>query len=176
MHSADWYSRKFRPTYADAAGIFEVDRTQAALATVFSLRNTIHYHALSAAGALNEPAPYVGKDRGRVRLLIPSDVYNQIDADERFRWGFEEAATGFGRNATADLATVAAAAVDAALSFLDQLSWMIAFEGIHDKAEVLKLDVFTMLKDGRETAAMIRRMFGFHTAASEATVSPYQEQ
>jgi hypothetical protein len=169
----DWYTTKFRPAYAGAAGISNVDRTQAALATVFNLRNTIHYRALGAAGALNEPAPYVGKDRGCVRLLIPSDVYNQIDADERSRWGFEETATGFGMHATADLATVAAAAVDAVLSFLDQLSWMIAFEAIHDKTEVLKLDHFTVPKDGRKTAAMIRRMFGFHTTASEAPASPY---
>jgi hypothetical protein len=164
-----WYTSKFRSVYADAKGISIVDTAQGALATVFNLRNTIHYRALGAAGSPNDPAPYVGKDRGRVRLLIPNDVYTRIDPDEHSRWGIEEVATEYDMPATADLATVAAAAVDAVLSFLDHLSWMIAFEGIHDRAEVLKLDVFTVLKDGRETAARIRRMFGFHTAASEAT-------
>jgi hypothetical protein len=67
----DWYRTQFRPNYAQALGISNVDTTQAALSTVFKLRNTIHYHSLRAVGALKEPAPYVGKEHGRVQLLIP---------------------------------------------------------------------------------------------------------
>ena len=88
----DWYRAHFRRNYSQAAGISNVDATQAALSTVFKLRNTIHHHSLRAVGALSEPAPYVGKEHGRVQLLIPQDVYNEIEASERARWGFEELA------------------------------------------------------------------------------------
>ncbi len=169
----DWYQKHFRPNYAHAAGISNVDATQAALSTVFKLRNTIHSHSLRAVGALKEPAPYVGKNRGRVQLLIPHDVFNEIDVTQRARWGFEEIAPGTALPAAADLATVATSAVDAVLSFLDQLGWMISFEGIQDKDEVLKLDVFTVVKDGEEMAAMIRRMLGFMTTESETLGVPY---
>lgn len=163
-----WYTAHFRPNYSQAAGIPNVDATQAALSTVFKLRNTIHSHSLRAVGALTEPAPYVGKEHGRVQLLIPHDVYNEIDATQRARWGFEEVAPGTALPAAADLATVATAALDAVLSFLDQLCWMTSFEGIQGKDDVLKLDVFTVVKDGREMAAMIRRLIGFTTTESEA--------
>jgi hypothetical protein len=170
---AGWYADKFRPIYSHAAGISNVDSTHAALAAVFKLRNTIHYRALKAAGALSEPAPYVGKDRGRVRLIIPKDVYSEIDAAERSRWGFEEIDTAVGVLVAADLATASSAALDAVFSFLDQLCGMIAFESIQEKTEVLKLDVFTVIQDGRETAAMIRRMLGFRTTESGAMGTPY---
>jgi hypothetical protein len=172
----DWYKDHFRPNYAQAAGIANVDATQAALSTIFKLRNTIHFHSLRAVGALAEPAPYVGKDHGRVQLLIPRDVFDEIDVNQRARWGFEEIAPGTALPAAADLATVATSAVDAVLSFLDQLGRMISFEGIQDKADVLKLDVFTVVKDGREMAAMIRRMIGFTTTESEALGFPYDAQ
>ena len=74
-----WYPTHFRPNYLQAAGIANVDSTQAALSTVFKLRNTIHSRSLRAVGALTEPAPYVGKEHGGVQLLIPHDVYNEID-------------------------------------------------------------------------------------------------
>lgn len=169
----DWYTTKFKPEYANAAGISNVDQTQAALATVFKLRNMIHYRALAAAGAFTEPAPYVGQDRGRVQLLVPSDVDNQIATDERARWGFEEVAPGTATPAAADLATVAAAALDAVFSFLDQLCGMLSFEGIHDKDKVMKLTAYTVVKDGRKTAARIRRLIGFRDIESEAMSSPY---
>lgn len=169
----DWYKVRFRPNYAHAAGISNVDATQSALGTVFKLRNTIHSHSLRAVGALREPAPYVGKNRGRVQLLIPRDVYDEIEVTQRTRWGFEEIAPGTALPAAADLATVATSAVDAVLSFLDQLGWMISFEGIQGKEEVLKLDVFTVLKDGKDMAAMIRRMLGFTTTESETLGVPY---
>ena len=169
----DWYRVHFRPNYAQAAGIANVDDTQAVLSTIFKLRNTIHFHSLRAVGALKEPAPYVGKDRGRVQLLIPRDVFNEIDVSQRARWGFEEIASGTALPATADLATVATSAVNAVFSFLDQLGWMTSFEGIQGKDDVLKLDVFTVLKDGRRMAAMIRRMIGFTTTESEALGVPY---
>jgi hypothetical protein len=73
----DWYAKNFRPVYSNAVGVGNVDRTQAALATVYKLRNTIHSHALSAAGASSAPTLYVGKEYGRVRLLIPRDVYDR---------------------------------------------------------------------------------------------------
>lgn len=117
----DWYKVHFRPNYAQAAGISNVDATQAALGTIFKLRNTIHSRSLRAVGALTEPAPYVGKDHGRVQLLIPHDVYNEIDVSQRARWGFEEIAPGTALPAAADLATVATSAVNAVFSFLDQL-------------------------------------------------------
>jgi len=172
----DWYRAHFRPNYAQALGISNVDATQAALSTVFKLRNTIHYHSLRAVGALSEPAPYVGKEHGRVQLLIPQDVYNEIEANERAGWGFEELAPGTALPATTDLATVATAALNAVLSFLDQLCGVISFESIQDKADVLKLDVFTVLKDGRETAAMIRRLTGFSATESEALGMPYSAE
>ena len=100
----DWYSDKFRPAYDQAMGISNVDHTQRALATVFTLRNTVHYRSLSAAGAVKEPAPYVGKERGRVRLLILSDVYEEIDPADHARWGIEQTATTM-LPAAADLAT-----------------------------------------------------------------------
>lgn len=171
-----WYLDKFRLAYSCAAGIANVDSAQASLGTVFKLRNTIHSRALRAAGVLDEPAPYVGKDRGRVRLIIPDDVYNQIDTSERTKWGFDQVNTGSAVLATADLATVSSAALNAVFSFLDQLCGMVAFEGIQDKDEVLKLDVFTVIKDGRETAAMIRRLLGFRTTESEAIGMPYPAQ
>ena len=95
-------------------------------------------------------------------------MYNEIDATQRARWGFEEVAPGTALPAAADLATVATAAFDAVLSFLDQLCWMTSFEGIQGKDDVLKLDVFAVAKDGREMAAMIRRLIGFTTTESEA--------
>lgn len=169
----NWYRDKFRPTYSHAAGISQVDRMQAALATVFILRNTIHYRALRAGGVMNEPAPYVGMDRGRVQLLIPNDIYNLIDASERSRWGIEDLDTGSSEPATADLATVSSAAIDAVFSFLDQLCGMISFEGIQGKDEVLKLDVFTVLRDNHKGAAMVRRLMGFRTTESETMGTPY---
>jgi hypothetical protein len=169
----EWYQKRFRPTYSHAVAIGNVDRTQAALATVFRLRNTIHSHALSAAGASTAPAPYVGKERGRVRLLIPRDVYEEIHPLDHARWGFEQAAPGSVLPATADLATVAATAVDTVFSFIDQLCWMTAFESIQDKNDVLKLDVFTVIRDDRRLPAMIRRLIGFRTTESEATGNPY---
>jgi hypothetical protein len=169
----DWYKKHFRPNYGHAAGISNVDATQSALSTVFKLRNTIHSHSLRAVGALREPAPYVGKSRGRVQLLIPHDVFNEIDVSQRARWGFEAIAPGTALPAGADLATVTTSAVDAVFSFLDQLGWMISFEGVQDKDEVLKLDVFTVLKDGAEMAAMIRRMLGFTNTVSEALGVPH---
>lgn len=172
----DWYKKHFRPNYAQAAGIANVDATQAVLGTIFKLRNTIHSHSLRAVGALKEPAPYVGKDHGRVQLLIPYDVYNEIDVSQRARWGFEEVAPGTALSAAADLATVATSAVNAVFSFLDQVGWMTSFEGIQDKHDVLKLDVFTVLKDGREMAAMIRRTLGFSTTESEALGVPYSAE
>jgi hypothetical protein len=75
--------------------------------------------------------------------------------------------------AAADLATVATAALNAVLSFLDQLCGMVSFESIQDKADVLKLSDFTVVKDGREMAAMIRRLVGSRTAESEALGMPY---
>jgi hypothetical protein len=167
----DWYRDKFRPNYSHAAGIPDVDRTQAALATVFELRNTVHYRALRASGVMNEPVPYVGRDRGRVRLIIPNDVYNRIDADERSRWGFEEIDTDFGMCATADLATVSSSAVDAVFSFLDELCRMVALEKIEGKDAVLERDVYAV-PDGSDTTATIRRLLGFHTTDSEATSTP----
>jgi hypothetical protein len=172
----DWYRVHFKPNYAHAAGISNVDTTQATLSTVFKLRNTIHSHSLRAVGALTEPAPYVGKEHGRVQLLIPHDVYNEIDVTQRARWGFEETAPGSVLPAAADLATVATAALNAVLSFLDQLCWMTSFEGIQGKADVLKLDVFTVVKDGRDMAAMIRRMIGFTTTESAALGIPYRTE
>ena len=162
----DWYTTKFKPEYANAAGISNVDQAQAALATVFKLRNTIHYRALTAPGALAEPAPYVGKDHGRVQLLVPSEVYNQIAIDERERWGFEEVAPETGAPAAADLATVATTALEVVFSFLQQLCGLVAFECLHDKDEVLKLTDYTILKDGRQTAARIRRLIGFRATVS----------
>ena len=50
---------------------------------------------------------------------------------------------------------------------------MISFEGVQDKDEVLKLDVSTVLKDGAEMAAMIRRMLGFTNTVSEALGVPH---
>ena len=38
------------------------------------------------------------------------------------------------------------------------------------------VDVFTVLKDGRRMAAMIRRMIGFTTTESEALGVPYDTQ
>ncbi len=172
----DWYKDHFRPNYAQAAGITNVDATQAALSTIFKLRNTIHSHALQAVGALKEPAQYVGKDHGRVQLLIPRDVYDEIDVSQRVRWGFEEIAPGTGLPAAADLATVATSAVNAVFSFIDQLSWMISFEGIQGKADVLKLDVFTVLKDRRKMMAMIQWMVGFTATESQALGFPYDTQ
>jgi hypothetical protein len=172
----DWYKVHFRPNYAQAAGIANVDATQAVLSTIFKLRNTIHAHSLRAVGALQEPAPYVGKDHGRVQLLIPHDVYNEIDVSQGARWGFEEIAPGSALPAATDLATVATSAVNAVFSFLDQLGWMTSFEGIQDKDDVLKLDVFTVLKDGRRMAAMIRRMIGFTITESEVLGIPYGKQ
>lgn len=172
----DWYRVHLRPNYAQAAGISNVDATQAALSTIFKLRNTIHSHSLRAVGALAEPAPYVGKDHGRVQLLIPHDVYSEIDVSQRARWGFEEIAPGTALPAAADLATVATSAVNAVFSFLDQLGWMTSFEAIQGKDGVLKLDVFTVVKDGHEMAAMIRRMIGFTTTESEALGIPYDAQ
>ena len=168
---SDWYRDKFRPNYSDAAGIPDVDRTQAALATVFELRNTVHYRALRASGVVNQPAPYVGRDRGRVRLIIPNDVYNRIDADERARWGFEEIDTDVGMRATADLATVSSSAVDAVFSFLDELCRMVALEKIEGKDAVLERDVYAV-PDGSDTTATIRRLLGFNTTESEATGAP----
>ncbi len=173
LHTADWYSSKFKPAYATAAGISNVDQTQAALATVFKLRNTIHYRALTAAGAITAPAPYVGREHGRVQLLIPNDVYNQIDAAERVRWGFEEIAPGTALPAAADLATVAAAAIDAVFSFLDQICGVVAFEAVHDKDPVLKLTEYTVVKDGRQIAARIRRMVGLRNIEAGGMASPY---
>lgn len=171
-----WYTDHFRPNYAQAAGITNIDATQAVLSTIFKLRNTIHSHSLRAVGALQEPAKYAGKEHGRVQLLIPRDVYNEIDVSQRTRWGFEEIAPGTALPAAADLATVATSAVNAVFSFLDQLGWMISFEGIHGKDDVLRLDVFTVLKDGREMAAMIRRMIGFTTTESQALGVPYDPE
>jgi hypothetical protein len=171
----DWYRDKFRPAYSHATGISNVDSMQAALATVFELRNAIHYRALRASGAMNEPAPYVGRDRGRVRLLIPNDVYNRIDADERSRWGFEEIDTGFGMCATADLATVSSSAVDAVFCFLDQLCRMVALDKIEDKDEGLERDVYAV-PDGSDTAAIVRRLIGFHTTESAAMGTPLSAQ
>lgn len=176
MHAklhGNWYRDQFRPIYSHAAGISNVDRTQAALATVFKLRNAIHYRALRAAGTPDDPAPYVGKDRGRIQLLIPNDVYALIDANERSRWGIEEVDAGSSDPATADLATVSSAAVDAVFSFIDQLCGIISFEGIQGKDEVLKLDVFTVLRDNHEGAAMVRRLMGFRTTESETIGTPY---
>jgi hypothetical protein len=172
----DWYRVHFRPNYAQAAGISNVDATQTALSTIFKLRNTIHSHSLRAVGALTEPAPYVGKDHGRVQLLIPHDVYNEIDVSQRARWGFEEIAPGSALPAAADLATVATSAIDAVFSFLDQLGWMTSFEGIRDKDDVLKLDVFTVVKDGRKMAEMIRWMVGFTATESEALGIQYHTE
>jgi hypothetical protein len=172
----DWYKLHFRPNYAQAAGIANVDAAQAALSTIFKLRNTIHSHSLRAVGALKEPARYVGKDHGRVQLLIPHDVYNEIDVSQRARWGFEEIAPGTALPAAADLATVATSAVDAVFSFLDQLGWMTSFEGIQGKDDVLKLDVSTVLKDGRRMAAMIRWMIGFTATESQALGFPYDTE
>lgn len=169
----DWYRVHFKANYAQAAGISNVDATQAALSTVFKLRNTIHSHSLRAVGALKEPAPYVGKEHGRVQLLIPRDVYDEIDATQRARWGFEEIAPGTALPAAADLATVATAALNAVFSFIDQLCWMISFQGIQGKNDVLELDVFTVVKDGREMAAIIRRMIGFTRTESETLGTPY---
>jgi hypothetical protein len=174
LHGSDWYTNKFRPTYANAAGITNVDQTQAAIDTVFKLRNTIHYRALAAAGASTEPAPYVGKEHGRVQLLLPNDVYSQLDTAERARWGFEEVAPGTATPAAADLATVATSALDTMFSFLDQLCGMISFEGIQDKDEVLKLNVFTVLRSDERVAPALRAMLGFTTTASSALGSAYQ--
>jgi hypothetical protein len=172
----DWYKVHFRPNYAQAAGIANVDATQAVLSTIFKLRNTIHSHSLRAVGALKEPAPYVGKDHGRVQLLIPRDVFNEIDVSQRARWGFEDIAPGTALPAAADLATVATSAVNAVFSFLDQLCWMTSFEGIQGKDDVLKLDVFTVVRDGRRMAAMIRRMIGFTTTESDALGVAYSAE
>jgi hypothetical protein len=155
-------------------GISNVDQTQRALATVFTLRNTVHYRALSAAGAVKEPAPYVGKERGRVRLLIPSDVYEEIDPADHARWGIEQTATTM-LPAAADLATGATSAIDAVFSFIDQLSWMVAFESIQDKAEVLKLNSFSLLRLGNGLPAMIRRLIGFLKTETESLGTPYEE-
>ena len=90
--------------------------------------------------------------------------------------GFRGARSRTALPATTDLATVATAALDAVLSFLDQLCGVISFESIQDKADLLKLDVFTVLKDGRETAAMIRRLTGFSATESEALGMPYSAE
>jgi hypothetical protein len=42
-------------------------------------------------------------------------MYNEIDATQRARWGFEDVAPGTALPAAADLATVATAALDAVL-------------------------------------------------------------
>jgi hypothetical protein len=62
--------------------------------------------------------------------------------------------------AAADLATGATSAIDAVFSFIDQLSWMVAFERIQDKADVLKLNSFSLLRLGNGLPAMIRRLIG----------------
>jgi hypothetical protein len=53
---------------------------------------------------------------------------------------------------------------------------MTSFEGIQGKDDVLKLDVFTVVKDGRRMAAMIRRMIGFTATESEALGIPYDTE
>ena len=101
------------------------------------------------------------------------DSFTGNSPTQRARWGFAEVAPGTGLPAAADLATVATAALDAVLSFLDQLCWMSSFEGVQGKHDVLELDVFTVVQDGRETAAMIRRLIGFDATVSEALGAPY---
>lgn len=172
----DWYQKRFQPTYGQAKGLVNVDRAQAGLSTVFKLRNTVHSHALSAAGASSTtPTGYVGKERGRVRLIVPPDVYRDIDQKDHARWGFEQTGPGDVLPATADLATVAATAIDTVFSFIDQLCWMLSFEGIEDRHEVLKLDVFTIAKDGRPVADIIRRLFGFPVIESYKLGNPYEQ-
>jgi hypothetical protein len=168
----EWYEKRFRPVYSAAVGIENVDCVQAALATVYKLRNTVHSHALSAAGASTAPTRYVGKERGRVRLLIPHDVYEEIAPADRGKWGFEHAAPGRLLPATADLATVAATAVDAVFSFIDQLHWMISFESVQDRHDVLKLNSFSVIRDDQELPTLIRKMIGFATA-SGSMGTPY---
>jgi hypothetical protein len=171
LHGDEWYANKLRPHYAGTPGIANVDQAQSLLSTVFTLRNTIHYRALAAAGAVNDPAPYVGRDLGRIQLLIPADVYNQIDAQKRGRWGIEEVAPN--APVAADLATVASTALDVVFSFLDHLCGMLAFEAIDDKDEVLKLTEYTVVKDGRKTAARIRQLIGSRDIGSDGLQPVY---
>jgi hypothetical protein len=42
---------------------------------------------------------------------------------------------------------------------------MIAFESIHDRHEVLKLNVFTVIRDDRVLPSVIRKMIGFTTTS-----------
>ena len=178
FHLENWYYNSFRPPFQDAVGIDNVDITQEALATIFKLRNTVHYRALSAAGAIEEPAPYVGKERGRVRLLIPNDVYDEIDPAEHSRWGIEQNEVkhliGAPPESAADLATVATSAVDAVFSFLDQLCWMITWEGVEHKTEVLeKPESFTIVRLSESLLPSIRQLIGFPTTQSERLGTQY---
>jgi len=112
------------------------------------------------------------------RLLIPKDVYLQIDPADHSRWGIEHTEVkhtlGAPPEAAADLATVATSAVDAVFSFLDQLCWMITFEGVKDKTEVLdKAESFTIPRLSPALLPTIRRLIGFPTTGSDALGTQY---
>jgi hypothetical protein len=49
-------------------------------------------------------------------------------------------------------------------------------KGIQGKDGVLESDVFTVVKDGREIAAMIRRLIEFAATESEALQMPYSSE
>lgn len=173
LHSTSWYNDNVRPVYANAPGITQLDAAQGSIALVFKLRNTIHSSALQATTATSEPARYVQLERGRTSLIVPSDIYDDLSADERTDWGLTVVGQSPGGDnvIAADLATVTATALNRVFRFLDRLCWVISFEVITDKADVLKENIISGLSIvGPENTAML----GLQSAAADDTTNaPY---
>ncbi|MGY1976484.1 hypothetical protein [Nocardia gipuzkoensis] len=160
LHSEQWYSSKFRPTYAAAAGIDELDRLQRYLPIVFELRNSIHSHALEAIGAFDAPAQFVELSRGRMNLAIPlssAESLQQLDSTEQQRWGVRLV----GPLVIADLAQLTAAALTAVFDFLDQLTAIVSFEQIWGKEKVLQENIISAKSSlGDDRVAVIGQLLG----------------
>jgi hypothetical protein len=178
LHNTSWYKDNVRTIYANAAGITQVDAAQKSIETVFKLRNTIHNRALQASGATEPPASYVQLERGRMNLVVPSDIYQELGADERMAWGLRVIGQSPGGDGVvaADLATVTATALNRVFRFLDRLCWVISFEQVTDKAAVLKENIIHAASPvGPDNTAMVGRMLGLVSAAADdATDAPYR--
>lgn len=172
MHEKRWFKKNLRPIFENSAGWVQLAAAQQSLETVFRLRNTIHSISLQAAGAGEEPAAYVEKNRGRMNLMVPSEIYDSLHHDEQAAWGLSKT---LGYHITADLATVAQTAMTRVLRFLDRLCWVASYEKVPDCEDFMNLDVQGAISSlGPGSILYFPRLLGLQSAAHDDEVNaPY---
>lgn len=177
LHLESWYKENIQSVFTSANGIDQLNDAQAQLPSVFKLRNTIHSTALQATGASSEPASFVELDRGRISLVVPNEIYQDLSQDEQSAWGLEmvlNPTTGT-RVAAADLAAVTETALNRVFRFLDRLCWVASFEQVSDRADFMDMNIVAAMSIIRPVEMLlIPKLLGLQSAAhDDETNAPY---